>query len=155
LLRTYEERAVVRKYSETLVHRVTTTLRPSPNGPEALKLPETRVELDDLSIRSRISSQTGGATAVDIDANIDRWNGTITHSSGDRVEIDLQEEDGHFVGRKATVVFWNKTVFLVDNASTRNLKVGAYLEVVGLVEKDTLQVWRVIGFDPAGLQKVK
>jgi hypothetical protein len=38
---------------------------------------------DNLSIRSRISSRTGEATAVDIDANIDRWNGTITKVSGD------------------------------------------------------------------------
>jgi hypothetical protein len=30
-----------------------------------------------------------------------------------------------------------------------------YLEVIGLVEKDTLQVWRVIGFDPTGLLKVR
>ena len=43
----------------------------------------------------------------------------------------------------------------MDNASTRDLKVGAYLEVIGLVEKDTLQVWRVIGFERAGLQKVR
>lgn len=110
---------------------------------------------DDLSIRSRVLSRTGETTAVDIDANIDGWNGTITNVSGDRVVIDLQNEDGDFVGRKATVIFWNKTIFLVDNASTRDLRVGAYLEVIGLVEKDTLQVWRVIGFDPTGLQKVR
>jgi hypothetical protein len=110
---------------------------------------------DDLSIRSRVSSGRGESTAVDIDANIDRWNGTITKVSGDRVEIDLQSEDGQFLGRKATVIFWNKTIFLVDNVSTRDLRVGAYLEVIGLVEKNTLQVWRVIGFDPAGLQKIR
>jgi hypothetical protein len=110
---------------------------------------------DDLSIRYRVSSRTGEATAVDIDANIDRWNGTITKISGDRVEIDLQSEDGQFTGGKATIIFWQKTVFLVDNVSTRDLRVGAYLEVIGLVERDTLQVWRVIGFDPAGLQKIR
>jgi len=110
---------------------------------------------DDLSIRSRVSSRTGETTAVDIDANIARWNGTITNVSGDRVVIDLQNEGGDFVGRKATVIFWNKTIFLVDNASTRDLRVGAYLEVIGLVEKDTLQVWRVIGFDPTGPKNVR
>jgi hypothetical protein len=110
---------------------------------------------DDLSIRFRVSSRTGEATAVDIDANIDRWNGTITAVSGDRVVIDLQNEDGDFIGRKATVVFWNKTMFLVDNASAKDLRVGAYLEVIGLVEKDTLLVWRVIGFDPSRLQRVR
>lgn len=106
---------------------------------------------DDLSIRYRVSSRTVEATAVDMDANIDRWNGTITKTSGDRVEIDLQSEDGQFTGRKATIIFWKKTVFLVDNVSTRDLKVRAYLEAIGLKEKDTLEVWRVIGFDPAGL----
>lgn len=110
---------------------------------------------DDLSIRSRVSSRTGEATAVDIDANIDRWNGTISNVSGDRVVIDLQNEDGGYIGRKVTIIFWNKTIFLVDNASTKDLRVGAYLEVIGLLEKDTLRVWRVIGFDPNGLPKVR
>jgi hypothetical protein len=55
---------------------------------------------DDLSIRSRVSSRTGETIAVDIDANIGRWNGTVTNVSGNRVVIDLQNEDGGFVGRQ-------------------------------------------------------
>lgn len=110
---------------------------------------------DELSIRSRVSSRTGQATAVDVEANIDRWNGTIARVSGDRVEINLQDEDGQLPGRKATIIFWKKTIFLVDNVSKKDLGVGAYLEVIGLVEKNTMQIWRVIGFDPAGLQKTR
>jgi hypothetical protein len=66
---------------------------------------------DNLSIRFRVSSRTGEATAVDIDANIDRWNGTIANVSGDRVVIDLQNEDGDLVGTKASSFSGEKRFF--------------------------------------------
>jgi hypothetical protein len=111
---------------------------------------------DDLGIRFRVPEGAGEAVAVDIDANIDRWNGTITKVSGNVVEIELKDEDGNLLGMKGTVTFWDKTTFLVDGASRSDLKVGAYLEVIGLVENDRMRAWRVIGFDPAsGVRRAK
>jgi len=103
---------------------------------------------DDLSVRFRVSGHTGQATAVDIDANLDRWDGNITKVSGDRVEIEFTDKDGNPLGMKATVVFWNRTAFLVD-ASRSDLRPGASLSVIGLVaSRDTMRAWRVIGFGP-------
>jgi hypothetical protein len=104
---------------------------------------------DDLSVRFRVPDRTGQATAVDIDANLDRWDGNITKVSGDRVEIEFTDKDGNPLGMKGTVIFWNRTAFLVD-ASRNDLRSGAYLSVIGLVESpDTLRAWRVIGFGPS------
>jgi hypothetical protein len=103
---------------------------------------------DDLGIRFRVSDRTGPATAVDIDANLDRWDGNITNVSGDRVEIEFTDKDGNSVGTKGRVIFWSRTAFLVD-ASRNDLRPGAYLSVIGLVEsRDTMRAWRVIGFGP-------
>ncbi|MGP0076384.1 MAG: DUF5666 domain-containing protein [Bryobacteraceae bacterium] len=108
---------------------------------------------DDLSVRFRVSDRTGEATAVDIDANVDRWDGNITKVSGDRVEIEFIDEDGNPLGTKGTVIFWDRTTFLVD-ASRSDLRPGAFLEVIGLVESpDTMRAWRVIGFDPRGTRQ--
>jgi hypothetical protein len=103
---------------------------------------------DDLGVRFRISDRTGQATAVDIDANLDRWDGNITKVSGNRIEVEFTDKDGKPFGMKATVIFWNRTTFLVD-ASRSDLRPGAYLSVIGLVERpDTMRAWRVIGFSP-------
>ncbi len=103
---------------------------------------------DDLGIRFRVSNRTGQATAVDIDANLDRWDGNITKVSGDRVEIEFTDKDGNPSGTKGAVIFWNRTTFLVD-ASRRDLRPGSYLSVIGLVESpDVMRAWRVIGFGP-------
>jgi hypothetical protein len=103
---------------------------------------------DNIGIRFRVSDRTGEAIAVDIDANLDRWDGNITNVSGDRVEIEFTDKDGNPVGTKGTVKFWNRTAFLVD-ASRNDLRPGAYLSVIGLVESpDTMRAWRVIGFGP-------
>lgn len=103
---------------------------------------------DDLSVRFRVSAHAGEATAVDIDANLDRWDGNITKISGDRVEIAFTDKDGNPLDMEATVIFWKKTAFLVD-ASRSDLRPGAYLSVIGLVQSpDTMRAWRVIGFRP-------
>jgi hypothetical protein len=103
---------------------------------------------DDLSIRFSVSDRTGEAIAVDIDANVDRWDGNITKASGDRVEIEFTDKDGNPRGAKGTVILWSRTTFLVD-AARSDLRPGAFLEVIGLVESpDTMRAWRVIGFDP-------
>jgi hypothetical protein len=103
---------------------------------------------DDMSVRFRVSDRTGEATAVGIEANVDRWDGDITKVSGDRIEIEFTDKDGNPLGTKGTVTFWNRTTFLVD-ASRSDLRPGAYLEVIGLVESpDTMRAWRVIGFSP-------
>src|SRR5579863_8912104 len=88
---------------------------------------------DDLSVRFRVAGRTGEATAVDIDANLDRWDGNITKVSGDRIEIEFTDKDGNPVGAKGTVTLWNRTAFLVD-AARNDLQPGAFLEVIGLVE---------------------
>jgi hypothetical protein len=104
---------------------------------------------DDLSVRFRRSARTGDAQAVDIDANIDRWDGNIIKVSGDRTEIEFTDKDGNPLAMKGTVIFWNKTTFLV-NASRSDLRPGASLEVIGLVESpDMMRAWRVIGFRPS------
>ncbi len=97
---------------------------------------------DDLSVRFRAS------TAIDIEANLDRWDGNITKVSGDHVEIEFTDKDGNPVGTKGTVTFWNRTAFLVY-ASRNDLRPGAYLSVIGLVQSPTMmRAWRVIGFGP-------
>ena len=103
---------------------------------------------DDLSVRFRVSERTGEATAVDIDANIDRWDGNIEKVSGNRVEIEFTDKDGNPLGTKGTVIFWNRTKFLV-HAARSDLRPGASLSVIGLVETPkTMRAWRVIGFGP-------
>ena len=103
---------------------------------------------DDLGVRFRASDRGGEATAVDIDANLDRWDGDITKVSGDRVQFEFTDKDGNPHGMKATVVFWDRTAFLVD-ASRSDLRPGAYLSVTGLVEsRDVMRAWQVIGFRP-------
>ena len=110
---------------------------------------------DDLGVRFRISNRTGEATAVDIDANLDRWDGNITKVSGDRVEIEFRDKDGNPLGQKGAVIFWNRTTFLVD-AARSDLRPGAFLSVIGLVETPhTMRAWRVIGFDPPGTRQIR
>lgn len=104
---------------------------------------------DDLSIRYR---PQGDRTAVDIEANIERWDGTITKVSANGLEVALQDRDGQFTGKRVTMIFWKKTTFLVDGVSVKDLKVGAFLEAIGLEENDTMRVWKVIGFDAPRLK---
>jgi hypothetical protein len=111
---------------------------------------------DDLAIRFRPANRGSEGTAVDIEANVDRWDGTITKVSGDLVQVELTDEDGKPLGKRVKVTFWSKTTFLVDGVSQRDLKSGAHLEVIGLVtSKSEMRAWRVIGFDPRGIREAR
>jgi hypothetical protein len=87
-------------------------------------------------------SANGDALAISIWANIDRWAGTITKVSGNRVQIaridDHSDPDG-----KAIIIFDGPIMF---NQGTRDdLAIGQFLEVIGLVlRKDQMQASRVL-----------
>ena len=96
---------------------------------------------DDIGIQYRPSSNDE-ALAISIWANIDRWAGTITKVSGDRVQIaridDHDDRDG-----KAIIIFDGPTIF--NQGTRKDLEIGRFLEVVGLVlRKDQMQASRVL-----------
>jgi len=95
---------------------------------------------DDIDLQYRASAS--GPVALAIWANTDRWAGTITRVTGTRVEIAMADGLG-----RATILFDRNTIF--NQGEPKNLRVGSFLEVVGLViSKDRMQATRVLHIDP-------
>lgn len=101
---------------------------------------------DDLDIAYSGVRRSGRAVALEIDANIANWHGTIIKVGARSVQMSREDEHDDPDG-PATIFFDDHTVF--DEGGSADLRVGGSLQVIGLdLGHDRMQATTVLTILP-------
>ena len=105
---------------------------------------------DDVAVRYRAAAEGGEAIATDIEANVDKWEGTITKVRPHSVQVDVDNGHDSPVWR-ATIFIDGQTIF--DAGTPKDLQAGRFLEVIGLDMKHRrMRATRILSLDTSPTQ---
>ncbi len=143
LVAIHSESISIRNDRGTFVFRVNNTTQIWRGG--AVALDQLRLG-DDLDIAYHGARRSGRAVALEIDANIANWHGTIRKVDPHSVEMSREDEHDDPDGQ-ATIFFDDHTVF--DEGAPTDLRVGGSLQVIGLdLGHDRMQATTVLTILP-------